>query len=43
MHMYTYYVPGIDYIKYLQNQSMKQKDVEAELEKQVHALRIMKE
>ena len=34
---------GIDYIKFLQNQSAKQKEQEFDLEKEVHALRIMKE
>ncbi len=36
-------ISGIDYVKYLQNQTVKQKEQEAELEKEVQALRIVKE
>ena len=40
---FFHFLLGIDYIKYLQNQTAKQKEQEGELEKEVHALRIVKE
>ena len=43
LQVFFHFLLGIDYIKYLQNQTAKQKEQEGELEKEVHALRIVKE